>query len=200
MNKFGGENIPSSYVETMNEEYKTRRLQFDDREIIITIYDKKKYDKFDKDINGLIFVYDVTNKKSFEAMKVMIDKIKSDIDNNDNLPIIMVLGNKLDQNDKRVISFDDGQEFCYKNDIPLFYQISMKNDSGMLSQSILRMVSKANLQSIKMNAIYRMKRKKRQQKLFIGAGILVIVVGAFGAYYYYNKYFDNNKVIVAQKE
>ena len=54
MNKFGGEAIPSKYVETVNEEYKTRKMRIDDEhEIVITIYDKKTYNKYDKDVNGI---------------------------------------------------------------------------------------------------------------------------------------------------
>ena len=45
--------------------------------------------------NGIILMYDITNRYSFDRVRVLIDWIKQDIENYNQIPIIL-LGNKKD--------------------------------------------------------------------------------------------------------
>lgn len=56
---------------------------------------------------GILLVYDITNEKSFENIKVWIRNIEqhasADVEK-------MILGNKCDMEDKRKITFDQGKQ------------------------------------------------------------------------------------------
>ena len=64
-----------------------------------------------KKANGILLVYDITNKESFQNVFMcgMEIKEKSEVSK----PIILI-GNKLDLEDKRVITKEQGQEFAKK--------------------------------------------------------------------------------------
>ncbi len=80
-----------------------------------------------KGSDGVIVIYDITNKKSYEHVESWIESIKevlSDWKNSDYL--IMLLGNKLDlaknekenENDKiREVDIEEAKQYCEKNSI-----------------------------------------------------------------------------------
>ncbi len=57
-----------------------------------------------------MLVYDVTNEKSFENIRTWIKNIEQNAADDVEK---MILGNKCDMNDKRVITKDQGQKVCW---------------------------------------------------------------------------------------
>jgi small GTP-binding protein len=80
---------------------------------------------------GFIVVYSVTDRHSFEQVNQYIDAIKS---NNKKasvtLPIILV-GNKIDLEDDRVVSYEEGKELAKDCKIPLFMESSAKTNENI---------------------------------------------------------------------
>ena len=67
---------------------------------------------FYKQADGLIIVYDITNRRSFDEIEkyyipTLMEKCKRDI-------AIMLLGNKKDMENKRKVSFEEGSELASK--------------------------------------------------------------------------------------
>mmetsp|Transcript_19844 Transcript_19844/g.31581 ORF Transcript_19844/g.31581 Transcript_19844/m.31581 type:complete len:222 (+) Transcript_19844:23-688(+) len=140
LRKFAGEQIPVTHAKTEQEECKSRSILIEDDMIAINVYDSPNEDGVDAD--AWIFVYDVTNKQSFENIKELIKQKRANAQSRGvTTPVLMVLANKTDLKE-RVVSYDDGQEFCDAMNVPLFYQLSMKKDSGLLSQAMVRLTSK----------------------------------------------------------
>jgi len=81
---------------------------------------------FYKKSNGFILVYDITNKKSFEKINSYYNIIKKD-DNND---CCILVGNKIDEKDKRIISYDEGKNLAKELNIH-FFETSAKTGKNV---------------------------------------------------------------------
>ena len=73
--------------------------------------------KFYKDSHGILLIYDVTSKYSFDNLEGRIESIKKEILKP--IPIYLV-GNKIDIAERRVITKEQGEEFAKNNGPPPF--------------------------------------------------------------------------------
>jgi GTPase SAR1 family protein len=72
---------------------------------------------------GIMLVYDVTDGKSFDS----IGKWLRNIDENANEDVVkMIIGNKSDMEDKRVVATERGQEVHKKIFIKYMFKICLK--------------------------------------------------------------------------
>lgn len=76
---------------------------------------------------GIIIVYDITNKKSFDNIGKWIEEIKQYGTDN---PIILILGNKIDLGQKRIVETIKGEEFARANNC-FFMETSAFNGHGI---------------------------------------------------------------------
>ena len=72
-------------------------------------------------------VYDITNMDSFRHVQNWIEDIRNQ---SPKTVLIILIGNKIDLEDKRVISYDEGSEFAIKNGI-IFGETSAKSGDGI---------------------------------------------------------------------
>ena len=72
-------------------------------------------------------VYDVTNKNTFTNVKNWVDDCKKQTPKN---VIMLLVGNKIDLEDKREVSFEEGENFAKDNSM-LFYETSAKNGDNI---------------------------------------------------------------------
>jgi small GTP-binding protein len=85
-----------------------------------------------KNTCGVVVVYDITNKKSFEDVKYWIDEFNSQnsCENIDHIHRPMLIGNKIDLDgnkySRRKISYNEGLMFAKKNNC-FFYELSSVN-------------------------------------------------------------------------
>ena len=72
-------------------------------------------------------IFDLTDAKTFDSVKSWVESIKENAE--EGVPIILV-GNKKDLDEDRVVTFDDGSNlaktFNYK-----YFEVSAKNDDGL---------------------------------------------------------------------
>ena len=73
--------------------------------------------------NGIILMYDITNRKTFDEMKKFLNDIKQNSKNNQ---CIILVGSKLDLEYERTITYQEGEEFAKKYNMK-FIEISSKN-------------------------------------------------------------------------
>ena len=106
----------------------------DDSEIGCTLYDTNGTDRYKslnetlyKKADGCLLVYDITNRRSFEQIKdYYIPKIKEKCQQN---IFILLLGNKNDMEDKRIVSFKEGNTLALENKF-IFKEVScIKNEN-----------------------------------------------------------------------
>ena len=77
-----------------------------------------------RDSEGFILIYSLTSSQTFEEMKFYIDQIRIIKTESNFIPMVMI-GNKLDLNDERTVSFKEAKKFANSEGIPLF-EISAK--------------------------------------------------------------------------
>ena len=119
------------YTATLGIDFKQKKIKLKDgRDIRLRIFDtagQERYKSvsasFIKKADGVILIYDIGEKDSFEAVDNWIKSIREI--GKDKLPIILV-GNKCDlSDDKRMISLKEGQDKADEFNIP-FYETSCK--------------------------------------------------------------------------
>ncbi len=73
--------------------------------------------------DGCLLVYDITNRKSFDALAMWLSEAKQN-SNNPNLVILMI-GNKADLVESRQVSFTEGKAFAEANEVT-YLEVSAK--------------------------------------------------------------------------
>ena len=115
--------FPDSHVSTIGIDYKIKEITIKDLEVRIQLWDTSGQERFRsmthtflKNANGIAFVYDITNKRSFEGVK---DWIKDAEINGSGFEKILI-GNKIDLEGKREVSTDYLKKYCNKKKIKSF--------------------------------------------------------------------------------
>ena len=120
--------FPESHLATIGVEYKVKEIETDKYNISLQIWDTAGQERFHsitksffRNTNGIIFVYDVTCRKSFQSVKEWI----KDSELHDNGFDKILCGNKIDLKEKREVNFDELEEFGMKKKIEVM-EISAK--------------------------------------------------------------------------
>lgn len=100
---------------TIGYDYKSRNIVISKKTAKLQIWDtagQERYMSLCKSIyqkvDGVMLVYDITQLETFQNIKKWIDVIKGF---NDNLPMMLV-GNKIDKEEERIISVEDGKNLA----------------------------------------------------------------------------------------
>mgnify|MGYP002626345834 CR=1 FL=1 len=103
---------------------KTISLKHSKKKVKLKIYDTAGQEKYMavckyiyKQTDGIILVYDITSRESYEYIPQWIQEIKK---YNKHLPIFLI-GNKIDDEENRLISFEEGKKFADENNMEFIY-------------------------------------------------------------------------------
>lgn len=81
---------------------------------------------------GLLLVYDITNRQSYETLSYWLNSIEKDIDQSNKEPIpIIIVGNKCDLEEARMVTTDEGNQVADKNFLPAFYETSAAQNANV---------------------------------------------------------------------
>ena len=122
----------SQMMSTIGMDFKTKVFNINNKKILnFQIWDtpgQKRFiqisEGYIKGANGIIIIYDITNKYSLKKAKFWIDIIRNEYKRE--IPIILV-GNKIDLENERVVSTEEGMDFSDDNHV-YFYESSVKNN------------------------------------------------------------------------
>ena len=92
-----------------------------------------------KDANGIIFVYDVTNKTSFKNMESWYELGRKGCDQTQ--VAMMLVGNKRDCVDKREVSQAEGEDFARKIGVPFFETSALDNSNDCVGRAFFALVT-----------------------------------------------------------
>ena len=128
----GKSSLLKSFFDNKNsekiEDYNTKKIDLEDKKILIKIYNMFLF----REIQGLIFVYDITDLQSFEKINFYLKEI------NFSKKIFKILiGNKKDLENERKITFEQGKNFADSNEM-LFFETSAKEKMN-IQEPILSM-------------------------------------------------------------
>ena len=127
---------------TLGVEYRKKTVEIQEIPVDIQIWDTAGQERFRtitpnyyKNVQGVILVYDITCAKSFEQVDYWMQNIKD----HGNAAIVQCLvGQKVDVQDKRAVSKEQGTHFALTNNmhVRLLYQICFKKQD-FLNKTIL---------------------------------------------------------------
>jgi len=112
------EEFDSKYIKTIGVSHALKRLCLDDTEITMTIWDTGGQELFDcirpqyyRGAHGVLVIYDVTSQESFDHL----DKWLNELDTNCGKIPKIIIGNKIDLTDERVIPPEAGEKYALQN-------------------------------------------------------------------------------------
>ena len=119
------------HMSTIGLDYKLKNVQLDDGKMVkIQIWDTAGQDRFRsitknyyKGAHGIILIYDITNKRSFDNVRNWINQIKEEV--SDKVSIVLV-GNKVDDEQHRIVKTEDGEKIAKEFGL-LFFECSAKS-------------------------------------------------------------------------
>jgi Ras-related protein Rab-8A len=127
--RFSDDAFNSTFISTIGIDFKIRTIELDDKKIKLQIWDTAGQERFRtittayyRGAMGILLLYDITNEKSFDNIKTWIHNIEQhaseDVEK-------MILGNKCDMEDKRVITKEQGEKLAAEHGVP-FMETSAK--------------------------------------------------------------------------
>ena len=105
-----------TFVPTIGVDFKIKTFDIDEKKIKMQIWDTAGQERFKNIIasyyrgaHGILLIYDVTDKDSFKNLSNWIIEIEKNANKN---VLKLLIGNKTDLEDKRVITYNQGKEFA----------------------------------------------------------------------------------------
>ena len=161
------------YLATVGIDFKIKTETINNKQYKLFLYDTTGQEKYKsialniiKNAQGIILMYDITDRKSFESIPDWIKSVKDA--KGSNFPMIL-LGNKLDKEDVRVIKEKEGKELADEYNIK-FFETSNKTgtniqEAGMaLVNEILKINNLENRENSMSNSNTRLSIKNTKVK------------------------------------
>ena len=105
-----------TFVPTIGVDFKIKTFEIDSKKIKMQIWDTAGQERFKNIVasyyrgaNGILLIYDVSDKDSFKNLSNWLIEIEKNASKN---VLKILIGNKSDLEDKRVITYNQGKEFA----------------------------------------------------------------------------------------
>ena len=105
-----------TFVPTIGVDFKIKTFEIDSQKVKMQIWDTAGQERFKnifasyyRGAHGILLLYDVTDKDSFKNLSNWLIEIEKNASKN---VLKVLIGNKSDLEEKRVISFNQGREFA----------------------------------------------------------------------------------------
>ncbi len=122
------------HISTIGIDFRIKKINVNDKSIMLQIWDVAGQEKFRsiapiyfRHCDGIIILFDVTNQKSFDNIKKWITEIDK-YNYTDTVKILV--GNKCDLKQKRVVNIDDVRKFIDEMDMT-YIETSAKKGKGI---------------------------------------------------------------------
>ncbi|KAJ8492438.1 hypothetical protein OPV22_014159 [Ensete ventricosum] len=132
--RFADDSYIESYISTIGVDFKIRTVEQDGKTIKLQIWDTAGQERFRtitssyyRGAHGIIVVYDVTDQESFNNIKQWLNEIDRYASENVNK---LLVGNKCDLTDSRVVSSETAKAFADEIGIP-FLETSAKDSTNV---------------------------------------------------------------------
>jgi len=134
MMRFADEKFMVTMIATAGVDFKVKQVKIDGRDVCLRIWDTAGQERFKtitrqyyRGAMGIILVYDVCDRKSFDHVKYWMTNIETYA--NDNVSKVLV-GNKVDLTDKRELSTDEGLKLAGQ------YKVKFMEASAKTNQNV----------------------------------------------------------------
>lgn len=147
--RFAEDMFSDNYISTIGVDFKIRKIELDGKSIKLQIWDTAGQERFRtitksyyRGSNGIVVVYDITDRESFEQVQHWMNEIDSHASAD---VCRLLVGNKADLNDKRAVKTEEGEALARQFGIP-FLETSAKeslNVENMFTTMAVAMKKKA---------------------------------------------------------
>ena len=135
INRYTNGVFKEEYTSTVGIDFYTKPEEINNKTVQVKIWDTVGQERFRaltpsflRNAEGVVIVFDVTSQESFDNVKGWINSVKSNIGENV-IPIIIV-GNKIDMENMREISKEDGNKIASENGYK-YFETSAKTGKGV---------------------------------------------------------------------
>jgi len=134
LSRYKYETTDDSYAPTVGIDFLTKNVFLEDKTIRLIMWDTAGQERFKslipsylKNANCVILTYDITERSSFNALGKWLSDVKDNVVEG---TFIILCGNKIDLNNKRVITKEEGEKFAQDNNIA-FAETSATTGQGI---------------------------------------------------------------------
>lgn len=175
LKKFADNEFNTSHASTIGVDFRHTEMTIDGQTYSVQIWDTAGQDRFKSitrsfytQADGVIIVYDITTKETFDQVAVWMEDIVR-YNQKEELPKILI-GNKVDLSSKRKISFSEGKSLANKLGVD-FFESSAKtnvNITEVFEKIVLLMdeVRKKNVKKKQEEEIKKQEEDKKNNKSF----------------------------------
>ena len=135
MLQFTDEKVRNQHELTIGVEFGAITLDIHCKRVKIQIFDTAGQEAFQaitrtyyKGAMGALLVYDITRKETFTHAKKWLEEIRNNSSKN---IVIILIGNKSDLEDKRQVSYKEGETFAKENGL-MFLETSNKTSNNII--------------------------------------------------------------------
>jgi len=180
--RFTDNNYSDVYISTIGVDFKFRTLKMNGKAIKLQIWDTAGQERFRnitssfyRGAHGIVLVYDVTNKESFDNVTNWLGDIERHYGYPSSgssvseaaKPCVILVGNKNDLQGKKVVRTEHVEKLAERNDL-LWIETSAK-DASNVETAFINLVSDI-LAKVESGATYGGKKDKDTVSLSGGAG------------------------------
>uniref|UniRef100_A0A7S2RB79 Uncharacterized protein n=1 Tax=Rhizochromulina marina TaxID=1034831 RepID=A0A7S2RB79_9STRA len=129
--RYANDSFSPTFITTIGIDFKIKNIELDNKRIKLQIWDTAGQERFRtittsyfRGAQGILLVYDVTDRTSFTSIRNWVSQIQQHADVHVNK---ILIGNKCDMEDQRMVSFDEGKKLAQEYGIQ-FFETSAKND------------------------------------------------------------------------
>ena len=152
--RFAEDEFSDNYISTIGVDFKIKTITVDGKTVKMQVWDTAGQERFRtitasyyRGSNGIILVYDVTNRDSFEHISYWMQEVdrlaSADV-------CRLIVGNKSDLSGKRVVSTEDGKALAQQYGVN-FLETSAKDNSNV-EEMFIEMAKAMRKKSGTMNA------------------------------------------------
>ena len=167
--KYTDQSFQDIHMATIGLDYRVKTMKLkNNKEVKIQIWDTAGQDRFRaitknyyKGSHGIILIYDITNRRTFENVQQWISQIREETSQN---VVIYLIGNKIDMKEERKVSTEEGKKLADELGLP-FMETSAKEGINIneVFDDIVERVDKVfgNISTApKKNKVYKPKNSK----------------------------------------
>lgn len=132
LTRFCDNYFKETYINTIGVDFKIITLNYKDSSVKLHLWDTAGQERFKsiavnyyRNVHGFYFVYDLSNRESFEALAKWVSLAKA---YNKIAMVNFLIANKNDL--QRQVSQEEGREFAEKNNL-VYYETSARNDDNV---------------------------------------------------------------------
>ncbi len=130
LNRFVNETFEENYQATIGLDFQSKNVTIHDQDVRLILYDTAGQEKFRslipmyiREAQIILLIYDISDRDSFDSMPKWIEEVL-DVKNSE--AVFALIGNKVDLENERKVSFEEGKKFAEEKSF-LFQEVSAKN-------------------------------------------------------------------------